>query len=142
MQNIVFYQKYSDEQLTAMGKVYYSGKANDFQKQKYEFIQDGLLEELRQLNPKAGKATAVYLQLAIGAALRERHDQEKKELARMRANAQNAHNNLLNYDLEAKQKERGLTKRAADSAECVCENHTDNDGWRCNVCGLLSPHRR
>jgi len=33
-------------------------------------------------------------------------------------------------------------KRAADGAECVCENHTDNDGWRCNVCGLLSPHRR
>ncbi len=37
---------------------------------------------------------------------------------------------------------RSLTKRAADGAECVCENHTDNDGWRCNVCGLLSPHRR
>lgn len=38
--------------------------------------------------------------------------------------------------------ECGLTERAADGAECVCENHTDNDGWRCNVCGLLSPHRR
>lgn len=30
----------------------------------------------------------------------------------------------------------------ADGAECVCKNHTDNDGWRCNVCGLLSPHRQ
>lgn len=37
---------------------------------------------------------------------------------------------------------RQLTKRALDGAECVCENHTDNDGWRCNVCGLLSPHRQ
>ena len=35
-----------------------------------------------------------------------------------------------------------LTQRALDGAECVCENHTDNDGWRCNVCGLLSPHRQ
>jgi hypothetical protein len=34
------------------------------------------------------------------------------------------------------------TPRALDGAECVCENHTDNDGWRCNVCGLLSPHRQ
>lgn len=30
----------------------------------------------------------------------------------------------------------------AGGAECICENHTDNDGWRCNVCGLLSPHRK
>lgn len=108
MQNVVMYQKYSDEQLAAMGKVYYAGKANDFQKHKYEFICSCLLDELRQLNPKAREANALYLQLAIGAALRERNDQEKKELARMRANAQNAHNNLLNYDLAARAKERGV----------------------------------
>lgn len=45
---------------------------------------------------------------------------------------------LLDFLLE----EIRPTPRAADGAECVCENHTDNDGWRCNVCGLLSPHRR
>ena len=37
---------------------------------------------------------------------------------------------------------RQPTKRALDGAECVCENHTDNDGWSCTVCGLLSPHRQ
>jgi hypothetical protein len=100
------YKTYTDDQLTAMGKVFYSHKANTFQTNKYNHICSLLLADLQQLNPKARPATALYLQLAIGAALRDRNEQEKKELTRMRANAQNAHNNLLNYDLEAKAKER------------------------------------
>ena len=51
-------------------------------------------------------------------------------------------NELLRKVFELEEQVRRLTQRALDGAECVWENHTDNDGWRCNVCGLLSPHRK
>lgn len=114
-EELTTYHKYSAEQLTAMGKVVMAGKANAWQLAKYNLIRSCLLEELRSLNPSArDTGSAVYIHGAIWAALRERLDQGKAEMARMRANAQTAHNNLLNYDLAAKQKERGLTQRAAE----------------------------
>ena len=95
------------DQLAAMGKIYYSGKANAFQKSKYEHIRAELLRELRELVPTArDDGTALYLFLAVRSARQEREKDEKKALEQARANMQSAHNQLLNYDLEAKSKER------------------------------------
>lgn len=108
-EKLTTYNKYTANQLTAMVRVITAGKANAWQKAKYDLVRSCLLEELRSLNPQAkDSGSAVYIHGAIWAALRERHDQEKAALASMRAAAQTAHNNLLNYDLAAKRKERGV----------------------------------
>jgi len=95
--NLDTYNRYNDTQLTAMGEVYYSGKANTYQTAKYELVCDLLYSELLQLNPKAKRGAAVYMWHAIGAALRNANANEKVILDQMRANMQTATNQLANW---------------------------------------------
>lgn len=129
MIELTTYKTYSQDQLSAMGKVVYAGKANAWQLSKYNLVRSLLLEELRSLNPDAkDTGSAAYIHGAIWAALREQHDQEKEVAARMRANAQNAHNNLLNYDLEAKRKERATQHRVQPTGGNVRRIWEDTPG--------------
>jgi hypothetical protein len=93
-----FYETYTAEQLINMGKVYYSGKANKFQAEKYEAIRAGLLAELRAINPAAqDSGSAEYIRGAIESAIREKNKHEKQLNDQARANMQTAHNQLKNY---------------------------------------------
>lgn len=99
--------QYTYEQLISMGKIYYSGKANDFQIGKYELIRAELFTELQLLNPKAkDKGTAAYIWGAIERCNHNKQEEEQCLNDQARANAHTTHNQLLNYDLAAKQKER------------------------------------
>ena len=92
------HEKYNHEQLAAMGKVYYSGSATPWQKEKYEFIRASLLAELQGLEPNApDSGTAAYLRAAITASLNARQAEEKIILDGMRANMQTATNQLKNW---------------------------------------------
>jgi hypothetical protein len=92
------YEKYTEAQLAGMVKVYYSGRANDWQKEKYEFIRSSLLAELHEIVPTArDTGTALYIWLAIKAAIQWNARQEKINQAQAIANAQTAHTQLKNW---------------------------------------------
>ena len=96
--NLPNYQKYTTEQLTAMGMIYYSGKANSFQKAKYEMVRTVLLEELRSIHPTAkDSGTAAYIHAAIERVLYEKNKEERRILEGMRANAHTAREQLKNW---------------------------------------------
>ena len=64
------YNKMTDEQLAAIGKIYYSGKATKNQAAKYESMRAGLLADLLTINPVAkDTGSALYIQQAITTAL-------------------------------------------------------------------------
>jgi hypothetical protein len=91
------YNKYTYDQLAAMGNVYYKNP-NPFQKSKYEQIRSALLAELRTLYPEAkDTGTACYIHAEIMRAMeyKNRHEQELND--RTHANMQTAHNQLKNY---------------------------------------------
>lgn len=90
MTDLTHYGRFTQDQLAAMQKVYYSGKANTWQTAKYEFVCDQLLIELRQFHAEAKPASACYLHAAISACLQAQRDEAKREQAQMRAAAQNA----------------------------------------------------
>jgi hypothetical protein len=99
--NTKFYETYTDEQLAAMQKVFYSGKANKWQAEKFQLIHAGLLAELRQFNPSARDGSSLcYMRAAIGSCLYDRRQEEKAEAARMRAAAQSAHTQLKAWEWE------------------------------------------
>jgi hypothetical protein len=98
MNELITYNKYTQDQLAAMQKVYYSGKANKWQSEKYELICSLLLDELITLNPAAKPASACYMHAAIGACLQVKRDEGKREQAQMRAAAQSAHTQLKAWE--------------------------------------------
>ena len=105
------YKKYTHKQLVAMQNVYYAGRANAWQAQKFEFICECLYNELLELNPRAKKKAPAYMQSAIECILSNRQEKEQEINDRMRANAHTAHQQLLNYDLAERAKERPRRRR-------------------------------
>ena len=100
------HNKYTDDQLAAMGRIYYSKKVNGAQKYKYDFIRSELLKELRELNPSAlDSGTALYIQHAISACKLNAQFEDRRLSEQARANMQSAHNQLLNYDPQKKERE-------------------------------------
>lgn len=101
MNDLPTFHKYTYDQLVAMGKVYYSGKANPFQVGRYEQIQAGLFAELRSIWPEVpdrfSKNTATYLYAAIDRVLWEQKQEEKRILDGMAANAHTAHEQLKHW---------------------------------------------
>lgn len=99
--NLPFFFKHTYDQLVAMGKIYYSGKANPYQTRKYEYIRDGLYAELKSVWPETparfAENAAAYLHAAIDHILWEQRRAEKRIQAGMRANMQTAHDQLLNW---------------------------------------------
>jgi hypothetical protein len=100
MNELTTYNTYKSDQLAAMQKVYYAGKANKWQSEKYELVCSLLLAELRQFNPEAKPASACYLHAAIGACLYNKRQEEKKALDSMRAAAQLATTQLKAWKWE------------------------------------------
>lgn len=100
MTDLAIYTLYTQDQLAAMQRIYYAGKATPWQSEKYELVCSLLLSELRQFHAEAKPASACYLHAAIGACLREQRDQAKREQERMRAAAQSARTQLKAWEWE------------------------------------------
>lgn len=98
--DLTTYNTYTQDQLAAMQRVYFAGKANKWQSEKYEFICSQLLIELRQFHAGAKPAAACYLHAAIGACLQEQRNAAKREQAQMRAAAQMATTQLKAWKWE------------------------------------------
>jgi hypothetical protein len=100
MTALTTYNTYAQDQLAAMQNVYYSGKANKWQSEKYEMICSLLLVELRQFHAEAKPASACYLHAAIGACVYNEQRKAKREQEAMRAAAQNATTQLKAWKWE------------------------------------------
>jgi len=100
MNELTTYNTYTQDQLAAMQRVYYGGKANKWQAEKYELICSLLLDELRRFHAEAKPASACYLHAAIGACLFNQRQAEKREQEQMRAAAQMAHTQLKAWEWE------------------------------------------
>jgi len=103
------HDRYTEKQLSGMDKAFYAGKCNDWQKNKFLCIQSELYSAAVSLYPlpeHQKESSLLHLWGVLGCYLDNHNRDEKNNIERIRANAHTAHQQLLNYDLQAKEKER------------------------------------
>jgi hypothetical protein len=76
------FRRYETNQLAAMGRIYYGGKANPYQTQKYELVRDSLFAELKSIWPdvpiRFAETNALYLHQMIERVIWENNQHEAK----------------------------------------------------------------